>query len=339
MNHVTLTEVGSNGFNQWVLTAPRRQALPIAVYPGVAMTGATVQEIVTKPEAQVAAQLALHARYKTPALLSAMDLSAEAEAFGCTVHMSATEVPSVTGRLITSMQAARELAVPEAGAGRTGVYLETVRRLRAASDGRLVLGGCIGPFSLAARLVGVSEAMELTLAEPELMEVLLEKSAAFLTAYLQAFKAAGADGAIMAEPAAGLLSPRMMAAFSSNFIRQIGEAVGDGRFALVLHNCAARALHLPAVLQTGLKTFHFGAPMDLPAALAQVPPEVVVCGNLDPTGVFVQSTPTEMAQRVAQVLSALAGHRNFVISSGCDVPPNAPLANLDAFYAAVETAG
>jgi uroporphyrinogen decarboxylase len=180
--------------------SPRRQALPIAVYPGVAMTGATVQEIVTKPEAQVAAQLALHARYKTPALLSAMDLSAEAEAFGCTVHMSATEVPSVTGRLITSMQAARELAVPEAGAGRTGVYLETVRRLRAASDGRLVLGGCIGPFSLAARLVGVSEAMELTLAEPELMEVLLEKSAAFLTAYLQAFKAAGADGAIMAEP-------------------------------------------------------------------------------------------------------------------------------------------
>lgn len=339
MSLVTFTERTSNCFNQWVLSTPRRQALPIAVYPGLALTGATVQEVVTRPEAQVAAQLALRARYHTPALLSAMDLSAEAEAFGCSVHMSATEVPSVTGRLITCMQAARELTVPEAGTGRTGVYLETVRRLRAAADGLLVLGGCIGPFSLAARLVGVSEAMELTVAEPELMEVLLEKSAAFLTAYLQAFKAAGADGAIMAEPAAGLLSPRMMASFSSAYIRQIGKAVSDGRFALVLHNCAAKALHLPAILETGLQTFHFGAPMDLSTAFSRVAPEVVICGNLDPTGVFVQSTPDEVARRTRQVLSDLAAHRNFVISSGCDVPPNTPLVNLDAFYGAVQTAG
>jgi uroporphyrinogen decarboxylase len=143
----------------------------------------------------------------------------------------------------------------------------------------------------------------------------------------------------MAEPAAGLLSPRMMASFSSAYIRQIGEAVSDGRFALVLHNCAAKALHLPAILETGLQTFHFGAPMDLSAALARVSPEVVICGNLDPTGVLVQSTPEEVSQRARHVLAALAAHRNFVISSGCDVPPNAPLANLDAFYGAVQTAG
>ena len=173
MSHATLAERTSNCFNHWVLSTPQRQALPIAVYPGLALTGATVQEMVTQAEVQVAAQLALHQRHNTPVLLSAMDLSAEAEAFGCSVHMSANEVPSVTGRLITSMQAARDLTVPQAGTGRTGVYLETVRRLRAASGGLLVLGGCIGPFSLAARLVGVSEAMELTVGEPELMEVLL----------------------------------------------------------------------------------------------------------------------------------------------------------------------
>ena len=94
----------------------------------------------------------------------------------------------------------------------------------------MVLGGCIGPFSLAARIVGVSEAMELTLTEPELMHVLLEKSAEFLTAYLTSFKRAGAAGVIMAEPAAGLLSPRGLASFSSAYIRQIGIAVGDDRF-------------------------------------------------------------------------------------------------------------
>ena len=114
----------------------------------------------------------------------------------------------------------------------------------------------LGPFSLAARLVGVSEAMELTLTEPGLMRTLLEKCTAFLTAYARAFKAAGADGLIMAEPAAGLLSPRGLLAFSSSSIKQIGAALEDGHFALILHNCAAKVLHLPAILETGLKNFH-----------------------------------------------------------------------------------
>ena len=162
--------------------------------------------------------------------------------------------------------------MPQPGDRRTAVYLETVRRLKKLPSRPLVLGGCIGPFSLAARLVGVSEALELTLAEPELMEAVLEKSTAFLTGYARAFKEAGADGLIMAEPAAGLLSPRGVSTHSSGYIKRIAAAVDGGEFALILHNCAARLLHLPAILETGLTTFHFGAPMDLPAALGKVAP-------------------------------------------------------------------
>jgi uroporphyrinogen decarboxylase len=75
--------------------------------------------------------------------------------------------------------------------------------------------------------------------------------------------------------------------------------------------------------------------MDLAAALAQVPADVVVCGNLDPTGVFVQASTLEIAARTRELLATTRTHRNFVISSGCDVPPSAPLANLDAFHQAV----
>jgi uroporphyrinogen decarboxylase len=174
--------------------------------------------------------------------------------------------------------------------------------------------------------------------DPGLMHTVVEKSAAFLTDYITAFRSAGADGVLMAEPAAGLLSPRGMAAYSSAYIKQIGAAVADGHFTLILHNCGAKLLHLPAILETGLKTFHFGAPMDLVLALGKVPSDVVLCGNLDPAGVFCQLPPAEVTARAAALLAATAGHRNHVLSSGCDVPPNAPLASLDAFYAAVESA-
>jgi uroporphyrinogen decarboxylase len=325
-------------FNQFVLQSSHRLALPIAVYPGLALTGAKVSDIITNPRAQLDAQAALRERHGSPFVLSAMDLSAEAEAFGCSVMMCDTEVPTVTGRLVTSLDQAKALAVPQPGDRRTSVYLEVVRLLRQLPDEPFVFSGCIGPFSLAGRLVGVSEAMELTVTEPDLMHLLLEKSTAFLTNYLRAFKAAGAHGIIMAEPAAGLLSPRGLAAFSSAYIKRITPELGDQAFTILLHNCAAKLLHLPAIQETGLKAFHFGAPMDIVGALGKVSPDVVLCGNLDPAGVFVRLPPAEVTARTAQLLAAAAAHRNFVISSGCDVPPNAPLASLDAFYQAVNAA-
>lgn len=325
----------ANCFNRLVLASPRRLAMPVAVYPGLNLTGAKVRDIVTNPQVQFETQVALYERYRAPFVLSAMDLSAEAEAFGCTLQMSDGEIPTVTGRLVATLEQAQKLSAPKPGDRRTAVYLETVRRLRQLPKKPLVIGGCIGPFSLAARLVGVSEAMEMTVTDPDLMQVLLEKCAAFLTSYVQAFRQAGADGVIMAEPAAGLLSPRSMTQWSSAYIKPIGTAVADGHFGLILHNCAAKLLHLPAVLETGLSSFHFGAPMDLAPALGKVPEGVVLCGNLDPAGVFVQLQPGEITRRVTELLSATAARRNFVISSGCDVPPNAPLASLDAFYAAL----
>lgn len=321
-----------NCFNKFVFDAPQRCVLPIAVYPGLALTKARVCDVVTDPQAQFEAQTVLHERYKTPFVLSAMDLSAEAEAFGCTLYASENEVPSVTGRLITTLEQAERLAVPKPGDKRTAVHLETVRRLRALPDRPLVLAGCIGPFSLAARLVGVSEAMELTVTEPDLISLVLEKSSAFLIEYIQAFRAAGADGIIMAEPAAGLLSPRSLARFSSAQIKAIAAAVNDEHFTLILHNCAAKLLHLPAILETGLKCFHFGAPMDIVAALGKVSSDVILCGNLDPAAVFCQSTPDEVKAHTKKLLVATAAYRNFVLSSGCDLPPNAPLTNLDAFF-------
>ena len=319
-----------------MLSSAQRLALPIATYPGLALTGGTVRQAVQDPQVQFDAVAALHARYQTPVVLSAMDLSAEAEAFGCTLHVSDNEIPSVTGRLVTTMEQANKLAVPQPGDRRTAVYLEAVRKLKKLPSCPLVLGGCIGPFSLAARLVGVSEALELTLSEPDLITAVLEKSAAFLSAYARAFKAAGADGLIMAEPAAGLLSPRAVSSNSSKYIKAIAAEVNDSEFAFILHNCAARLLHVPAILETGLSTFHFGAPMDLPGALAKVGPEVVLCGNLDPAGVFCQATPVEVKACAAELLSRTAAHRNYVLSSGCDVPAAAPLANLDAFFAAAK---
>ena len=322
-------------FNDLILGSAKRLAMPIAVYPGAQLTGAKVLDIVTNPRAQFEASAALHHRYRTPFALSAMDLSVEAEAFGCGIHMTDDEIPTAITSVVGNVEQAKVLAVPSVGTKRTQVYLETVAMLRELPDKPLVLAGCIGPFSLAGRLVGLSEACGLTLDHPALMHTVLDKCTRFLTAYVQAFKAAGADGVIMAEPAAGLLSPRGLSAFSAAYIKRIVQATEDGQFQIILHNCGAKLIHLPAILESGPSAFHFGAPMDLIGALAKVPATTVLCGNLDPTAVFLQSTPEQLTAKTNELLVATQAHRNFVISSGCDVPPGSPLANLDAFHAQI----
>ncbi len=311
--------------------------MPIGVYSGLGLTGASVRDAILSANAQSDAVLALHKRLETPIMLTAMDLSAEAEAFGCAVRLSNNEIPTVIGRLVTGYSEIDLLPEPAPGDARTKVHLDTARMLSHTVNGVPVLGSMIGPFSLAGRIFGVSEILEATLSEPDLVEALLVRCTRFLIKYALAFKETGASGVIMAEPAAGLLSPRGLARFSSTYIRQIVSTVQDESFTLVLHNCGAKLVHLPRILESGAEIYHFGAPMDLPAALAQVSGNAVLCGNLDPTAVFFSSRPDEVCQYTRALLEAAAPFPGFIPSSGCDLPPGTPLANLEAFFNTVRS--
>jgi uroporphyrinogen decarboxylase len=318
-----------------ILRSPNRLAIPVLSYPAARLTGHTVRDLVTDPAAQVAVQEALRERYGVACVLTPMDLSVEGGEFGASIMMTEHEIPSVTGRLVTDEAEIEQLPVPRVGAGRSAVYLEAVRRLAALPGRPPVLAGMIGPFSLAARLFGVGEALAETIERPAMLQALIAKAAAFLTAYAEAFKQAGAAGVIVAEPTAGLISPRAAAEFSSAPLHRLIAAVATGQFEVILHNCGARLAHLPATLEAGASVCHFGRPMDLGAALSRVPAGIVLGGNLDPAEVFVQATPDGVRARTTALLAAAQGRREFFISSGCDVPPDAPLANIDAFFAAV----
>ncbi len=309
--------------------------MPIGVYAGLEITGASVKDAVTSSQHQTEAVFALHERFNTPVMLTAMDLSAEAEAFGCEIRMPEDDIPTVIGRLVTTAEEIDRLTIPSAGDKRTSVHLQTAQKLVAQANGLPVMGGLIGPFSLAGRLFGVSEILELSLTDPDLTERLLQKVTQFLLGYVQAFRDQGVDGVIMAEPAAGLLSPRGLAKYSSAFVRQIIDNSQTDDFTIVLHNCGAKIAHLPKILEAGAEIFHFGAPMDISQAITQVDSEVIIAGNLDPTAVFHSGTIAEVEAQTSDLMNLTSPYRNFIISSGCDIPPHTPVENLDAFYRVV----
>ena len=321
----------------YVLKSPTRLAMPIGVYAGLPLTGATIQQVVSDPHAQTEAIQALDQRFHSDFLLTAMDLSVEAEIFGCAVRWSENEIPSVAALPGLNLQTLQNLPTPQPRDGRTRVQLETVSMVAKSKPNVPVIGGMIGPFSLAGRLFGVSQLLEATLDDPEFVHALIARMSEFLLSYACAFREAGAQGVVMAEPAAGLLSPRGLETFSSRYVQKIVTGAQTSDFSLLLHNCGAKIAHFPKVLLAGAEFFHFGAPMDLAAAFLQTPNTVVLAGNLDPTAVFFNADADEVHARTLALLETLRPYPNYVISSGCDLPPGTPLENIKAFYEAVRT--
>lgn len=317
-------------------TAPVKKALPILSFPAVQLMGITVRELISSADAQAKGMELVAQRTDAAASVSLMDLSVEAECFGSEIRVSDEEVPTVVGSIVSDEDEAKALEVPPVGAGRTGLYIEAIRKASQTITDRPVLAGAIGPFSLAARLMDVTDAMIYCYDEPDMVHILLEKATRFITSYCQAFKEAGANGVVIAEPVAGLLSPALEAEFSGPYVKQIVDAVQDDSFLVVYHNCGNAVIRqIDSILSTGASAYHFGNAIRMADMMPHIPANAVAMGNVDPAGEFRNGTPESIRTATRKVLEECSQYPNFVISSGCDIPPLSRWENIDAFFAAV----
>jgi uroporphyrinogen decarboxylase len=55
-------------------------------------------------------------------------------------------------------------------------------------------------------------------------------------------------------------------------------------------------------------------------------------GNISPAEQFRGGTPESMKQAVLDLLSKCGKYPNFIISSGCDIPPLSSWDNIEAFF-------
>jgi uroporphyrinogen decarboxylase len=144
---------------------------------------------------------------------------------------------------------------------------------------------------------------------------------------------------MMAEPAAGLLSNDDCMAFSTEYVRRIVESVQDEGFMVVLHNCGNTGHCTRAMVATGAAAYHFGNKCRMEEVAREVPPTALVMGNVDPVGVMKEGMPFQVRQAVGRLMESMRGHDNFVVSTGCDIAPHTPTANIEAFFETVGSYG
>ncbi len=325
---------------QWVadtIAAPTKKATPVLSFPAVQLMGINVRDLISSSELQSKGMKAVADKVPSGASVSLMDLSVEAECFGSTIRVTDDEVPTVIGAIVSDEDEADALVIPEVGVCRTGIYIDAIRKASELITDRPVFAGVIGPFSLAGRLMDVGEAMIYCYEEPDMVHTILEKTTTFLINYCNAYKEAGANGVVMAEPLAGMLSPGLAEEFSHPYVKRIVDAVQTDDFALIYHNCGDNVqLMTSGIYGIGAMGYHFGNACRLADMLPSAPADVLVMGNVDPAGQINQGTPESVREATHKVMEECVHAPNFVISSGCDIPPMSPWANIEAFFAAVD---
>jgi uroporphyrinogen decarboxylase len=313
-----------------------KKALPILSFPAVQLLNCSVKEVISSSDLQAKGMKLVADKVDSAASVSFMDLSVEAECFGAEINVTDNEVPTVINRIVKDMNDAEALTVPQVGSARSGIYIEAIEKAVKLIEDRPVFAGVIGPFSLAARLIDVTEIMINCYEEPDMVHLVLEKATAFLIEYCKAYKTAGANGVVMAEPVTGLLSPALAEEFSEPYVRHIVDAVQDDEFIVIYHNCGDRTISMiDSILATNSAAYHFGNAIDMSEMMKHIPSDIIAMGNVDPAFEFCNGTVDSIKKATHNIMQACCNYTNFVISSGCDIPPLSKWENITAFFEAV----
>lgn len=256
------------------------------------------------------------------------ELWCEAASFGMEVTYPENDFPKLGSAIVSEADEFENVAMPEAVNKITKPLIEAVQLAKPRMDKPLIVG-VTGPFTLASVLNSSEDFMVNAMTEPEMTLAFLERLTVFLINYINEYKKAGADGIIIAEPSVAMISPDMADEYSNTYIEKIITAVQTDDFSVIYHNCGAVNSHLEVIAKLSAHGFHFGCEVDLKTAMSIIPNNRLIMGNIDPQ-LFLSSSGLQ--EKITQIKSICSGYSNFVLSTGCDLSPNATEENMTTFF-------
>ncbi|MDZ7262884.1 MAG: uroporphyrinogen decarboxylase family protein [candidate division KSB1 bacterium] len=309
-------------------TLNRPLVIPLMGYPGIQLTHSTIKQNEFNWGLHFWTIHELAQRFQPDAIFFMMDLAVEANALGLPVRFPLDESPTVEYPLVKQLTDLYQfLSLDPLKDGRVMAFIETMKLMKQVIDipkGAYV----IGPFTLAGLLMGANEVALATILEPGLVIGVLEFCTSVINRYAQALVAAGADIVAILEPTAVMLSPDAFWKFSGQFIKRIIEQIP---VIPVLHICGNTTHLIPSMVQTGAQGLSLDAMVNFPKVIQTVPETVFLIGNIDPVRVMLRGTPQQVREETSRLLEQMRPYPNFILSTGCDLPPETPLENIEAF--------
>jgi len=303
----------------------RRMVVPLAGYPGTKLTHSTVRQNAFNGELQARSLYKLAERTQPDMVFTMMDLSIEAGSLGLPVRYPLEEPAAVEWHPVRNVVDLEQYKVVDPlYDGRAWVVLETVRLLRAKLDAP-VGTYVVGPFTLAGLMMGAQHIALATVDSPDVVHTTLNFCERVIINYARALEQAGAYVICLLDPTSVMLSPKAYWEFAGVSLRNVIRRL-DTR--TILHVCGNTSHLIELMCETGVQGLSLDTPVDVREAAGRVPEDVVVMGNIDPIGTMLKGDVRSVREDALQLLETMAGYENFILSTGCDLPAETPIANI-----------
>ena len=298
-----------------------------------ALAGAPLDRYVRDGELLAQCQLNAWRRFGYDAVFSVMDVNVEAEAAGAVLTFRPNQYPVIATHPLSAQGDWGALVTPDPQ--RAGRMPEMLRALgilrREAGDESLVVGCVMGPFTLTTQLLGMEAALYLAIDDCPRLERLMDFATEVVIRFGLAQLEAGAHLPVVFDPSASpaVIPPQFFREFELPRLRRVFDALaGAGAVANWLHIAGPVQPVLPYYPQAGVQIANFDYCVSV-AEARRLAPTLCLDGNIRPLA-FVDASPANIEAQAKDLLQAFGDRGGFILSSGCEIPPEASPLNIAA---------
>jgi len=217
-------------------------------------------------------------------------------------------------------------------------FLEMCRRVSSIFKNEATRSFVVGPFTAAAQLRGPEQLMLDTAQDPQFVHDLMRLITELCKARGLELGRTGLDIALFGDPTAssGLISPQtyrdLVKPYHQEIFSYLREQLGETVW-LGLHICGFTDPIMEDMVALELDYIEMDGPSSLQKMMEVSQKKVVVRGNIGGE-LFIEGTKEQIEEAVKNCIDVAAKGSAYILSTGCQIPLNAPLENIKYFMEA-----
>ncbi|NPV52442.1 MAG: hypothetical protein HPY71_02845 [Firmicutes bacterium] len=319
----------------------RVPVIPLIIRHAAKIEKVSLKDYSLNPELLVQCQVAALERYGYDGIHVTSDNWILPEAVGCEITWPGDEPPVLLRSPLSDRRDIDRLRLANPYVdGRMPLRLQaTGIAMKAVGDRCCVkVNFDQGPFSLASALRGIQQFFLDLHDDPVYTLELLDFCARVVAEFGVAAAKAGAHVLTFGDSVASLVNREAYERFAFPFEKRVIQEIHQrtGGVPVFLHICGDTTRILDLMAQTGADGLEIDYAVDL--AFAKRTAGEVTCleGNIAPSEVLLQAGPDRVLEEALKCIQAAGQGGGFILSSGCEVPPDAPAENILAMVRAAE---
>jgi len=252
----------------------------------------------------------------------------ETSAFGARIEFIPEGVPKCLNIVIQNKDDARNLAIPDIyQCERTRDRIAGAAYYQKLLKGTVPVGGWIeGPLAEACDLAGLSEMLMNLMCDPDYSNLIMDKCMLVAKEFTKAQINEGCDYIGIGDAICSQIDAGTYNLYVKDRHKELVDHIHSLGARAKLHICGNINHLLPSISCLNFDIIDLDWQVDLQEARKILGDQVVIKGNINP--VFIQEADLQSLESFANELVQLMHGQKFILSGGCEIGVNTPVANL-----------